>query len=139
MIDATNRASEQLRGLLERQSRERRELVEALVAEEDSEAAEIRGEFNQNAGTAIAEALEDVERQIQRDLKADTLRAAVITELPGWMARNLPYLDDDDILAGRKSVLVCIPRREANGHYRERKALAVIDVSKQVFPGGNRG
>lgn len=124
--------------LLRKQADERRALADALLHQEELEARLLSQQVNSHAGTALAEAIREVERQIKQDRGAGNLEAAVLTELPSWAPRHLPQLDEDDLESSRKSVVVVIPRTDASSGHRDRLALALFDVTDAVFPDGNR-
>ncbi len=128
-------ATDRLAGLLRLQEQQRADFVAQLLDAERQHAASILGDLQPDAGARLADALEAIEAQIRRDVKADRLLAKVVTQLPEWADRALPPLDPDDSTAGRRSVVLFVPRATADGH-RERLALAVVDVTDSVFGKG---
>lgn len=123
--------------LIERQRREREQLVAQLLDAERDAAIALVNETHPLAGAALVEAIAGVERQIRADVKADRLLATVQTDLPAWADRTLPPLDDDDVAAGRRSVVIYIPRAYAIGG-REHVAMGLVDLTDSVFGPGSR-
>lgn len=130
-------ARHRLDTLLRRQEQERSDIVAELLDEERQHAAGIVNDLRPDAGGALVEAIDQIEAQIRRDVKADRLLAKVVTQLPEWADRALPLLDPDDVDAGRKSVAIFIPRRYANGHI-DPLALGLVDVTDAVYGVGSR-
>lgn len=123
--------------LLERQAREREDAAAALLDAEQRAANGIRNTIHPQVGAALAQALEDVEQAIREDLRADRLRVRIETTLPHFMDTTFPAPGPDDADAGRRSMIVFVPRATADGH-RESLALALVDVSDAVFGRGAR-
>lgn len=126
--------------LLRRQADERQALADALIRVEQLEAQQLQQGFNANAGSALAEALRELERQLRQDARNGVpIQATVVDTLPGWAPAHLPTLDEEDEADGKKPVIVFMPRTDAHTGERERLALALFDVSAAVFgPSGLR-
>jgi hypothetical protein len=123
--------------MLHRHESERRDLADALLAEEREQADQLRAAFNPEAGAAIATALNDIERQLRADHRTGNLHAIQVTDLPSWASTQFPALDAADRAEGRRRVLLHVPRQYADGH-RDPIAFAVIDVSDAIFGPGSR-
>jgi hypothetical protein len=123
--------------MLARHEQERATFAAQLLAEEKAQASQLRAAFNPEAGTALAEALNDIERQLRADHRTGNLHAVQVTDLPSWASTDFPALDAADRAEGRRRVIVHVPRQYADGH-RDPIALAVIDVSDAIFGAGSR-
>ncbi len=137
MNTTTPTATDRLAGLLRLQEQQRADFVAELLDEQRQHAASILGDLHPDVGNALTEALEGIERQIREDHRAGRLLAKIETSVPSWADRNLPPLDPDDAAAGRRSMIVFVPRATADGH-RESLALALVDVSDSVYGRGAR-
>lgn len=78
-------AMDRLDALLRQQETERSDLVAWLLAEERQKAAEIVDDLRPDAGSALVEAVEGVERQLRADHRVGRLLGRVVTELPSRM------------------------------------------------------
>lgn len=140
MIMATTvepRARQTLTALLHRHESERRELADQLLAEQREQGDRLLAAVNPEVGAALAEAVDQIERQIRQDRKADRLLAKIEPAVPGWAALAFPPLGADEVDEGRKRMVLFAPPRFGDGH-QEPVALALVDVSDQVFGAGSR-
>jgi hypothetical protein len=130
-------ATDRLAGLLRLQEQQRADFVAELLDAERRAAAGIVDALHPDAGAKLADAIDQIERQIRQDLRAGRLLAKIETSVPSWADRNLPPLDPDDVEAGRRSIVLYVPRAFGDGT-REPIALAMIDVSDAVYGRGAR-
>jgi hypothetical protein len=137
MNTTTPTATDRLDTLLREQERQRSDFVAELLDEERRAAAGIVDALHPDAGAKLADAIDQIERQVRQDLRAGRLLAKVETSLPSWADRNLPPLDPDDAEAGRRSVVLFVPRPFGDGS-REPVAVALVDVSDSVYGRGAR-
>jgi hypothetical protein len=126
-----------LTAMIHRHESERRDLADHLLAEQRDQADELLAAINPEVGAALAGAVADVERQIRQDRKADRLLAKIEPAVPGWAALAFPPLGSDEVDEGRKRMVLFAPPRFGDGH-QEPVALALVDVSDQVFGVGSR-
>lgn len=123
--------------LLAKQQQERTELTAALESEEAEAALALRESVRDDAGRALAEAMDIIEAQVRQDRRADRMLAKVESSLPSWADANLPALDPDEADAGRKRMILYLPPAWAGGG-REAVVLALVDVTDQVHGQGAR-
>jgi hypothetical protein len=126
-----------LTAMIHRHEAERRDLADALLAEQREQGDRLLAAVNPEVGAALAGAVADVERQIRQDRKADRLLAKIEPAVPGWAALAFPPLGADEVDEGRKRMVLFAPPRFGDGH-QEPVALALVDVSDQVFGVGSR-
>lgn len=135
MMTTETRARQTLTALLHRHESERRELADALLAEQRDQGDRLLAAVNPEVGAALAEAVDQIERQIRQDRKADRLLAKIEPVVPGWAQVAFPPLDSDEVNEGRKRMVVFVPPR-FGGDHQEPVAVALVDVSDAVFGTG---
>jgi hypothetical protein len=123
--------------MLARHEQERATFAAQLLAEEKAQASQLREAFNPEAGAALAEAFDQIERQVRQNKRADKLLARVEPVVPSWVDANLPALDPDEADAGRRRMVLYIPPPLAGGG-RESVVLAVVDVTDALHGPGAR-
>lgn len=124
-----------LTAMIHRHEAERRDLADALLAEQREQGDRLLAAVNPEVGAALAGAVADVERQIRQDRKADRLLAKIEPVVPGWAQVAFPPLDSDEVNEGRKRMVVFVPPR-FGGDHQEPVAVALVDVSDAVFGTG---
>lgn len=134
----TTTAKTKFENLLRRHEQERTDTAAEVLREEAEQATALRNAINPELGAALAEAMNDVEKQLRDDRKSGHLHAKVETSLPHFADAVFPPLTAADRREGRRQVTVFVPRPHAGGGH-ERLAIAMFDATASVFPHRSAG